>query len=1017
MVRQFSRPAPPSAADELVRVVRALATMASLFGIVALLGWILGAPAIAGAVARQAPMPPLTAAMVTLASAALLLMAHIRASDRAGRGAALLVLVGSVLVLVEYAFSVDTGLIRLGLDPVVGAVAGVPVRPAPNSALCLVLIAVALLARPYRATVARWRTNLANGCGTIALLVALAVFVGDSYGADVADVGANYPSMALASAFAISLLAFAILLHPARGLIGAAIAGSDAGAMMARRLLPAALLVPFVLGVLKRVADVHQLVAPPIGTALRTISEMVLMVGLALLVARRLRRIDRERERLMAEERDARAEAERAQAALEEQAQELEEQAQELETTVDDLRAANETLDEQRVIAENARGAELQAKRVLDAVIEQIPVGVVLARIPSGEVLRLNRMGEEIVAAFTRGNGGVAKDALTWYRADGRPYTPADYPLSRAIHRAEIIENEEMTTRLSDGSPIHLMVSAAPVYEHSEATTAVAVFADISTRRAAETALAEREALLHSFFRAPNVMVAVIEADLSPEALARADVDYRFLLANAEAASIFGRSETEVAGRSAAELGIPAGDRRSFVNLLAEAQRAGKPVTVERPNYRTVERRGTAPTWFSIIVSPLAVRGDQFPRFCLIGTDISRQRALEDELRQAQKLEAVGRLAGGIAHDFNNLLTAITGFTRFAIADLPVESSIHEDLEQVIRAAERAGALTHQLLAFSRQQMLQPQVLDLNQVVTNIEPMLRRVIGEDIAIHRSLAPTLGSVRADRGQIEQVLVNLVVNARDAMPNGGLVTIETAEVYLEATQVATGQGGSAGPNVMLAVTDTGVGMPAETRDRIFEPFFTTKETGRGTGLGLSTVFGIVRQSGGSIWVYSEPGHGTTFKIYLPRFDGQPEAPRTPTPVSVPRVAGRVLLVEDDSAVRTIAARVLRADGYDVVEATTGREGVEKFRALGGKVHLIVTDLVLPEMGGRAMIQALAAEGAVLPVVYMSGYTAEAMSAQSVLEAGDQFIEKPFTPDAFLAKVRQTMQGGAQESRRAG
>jgi two-component system, cell cycle sensor histidine kinase and response regulator CckA len=334
-----------------------------------------------------------------------------------------------------------------------------------------------------------------------------------------------------------------------------------------------------------------------------------------------------------------------------------------------------------------------------------------------------------------------------------------------------------------------------------------------------------------------------------------------------------------------------------------------------------------------------------------------------------------------------------------------------------MRAAERAGALTHQLLAFSRQQVLQPQVLDLNQVVTNIEPMLRRVIGEDIAIHQSLAPTLGAVRADRGQIEQVLVNLIVNARDAMPSGGLVTIETGEVYLEAAHIQANQGGSVGPHVMLAVTDTGVGMSPETRDRIFEPFFTTKDTGRGTGLGLATVFGIVRQSGGSIWVYSEPGHGTTFKIYLPRFDGVPESPRAPTPVSVPRVAGRVLLVEDDAAVRTIAARVLRGDGYEVVEATTGREGLETFKSLGGRFDLIVTDLVLPEMGGRAMIQALTSQGHVPPIVYMSGYTSEAMSAQSVLETGDQFIEKPFTPDSFLSKVRQTMQAGSPQSRRVG
>jgi nitrogen-specific signal transduction histidine kinase/CheY-like chemotaxis protein len=419
----------------------------------------------------------------------------------------------------------------------------------------------------------------------------------------------------------------------------------------------------------------------------------------------------------------------------------------------------------------------------------------------------------------------------------------------------------------------------------------------------------------------------------------------------------------------------------------------------------------------SVVVSPLVDQPSRVPRFCLIATDVSHRRDLEAELRQAQKLEAVGRLAGGVAHDFNNLLTAITGFTRFALNDVPPASSVREDLDQALLAAERAATLTRQLLAFSRQQVLQPQVLDLNEVVAAIQPMLRRVIGEDITMHHVLAASTAAVRADRGQLEQVLVNLVVNARDAMPSGGVLTIETADVVLDAAEAAVTPGAAAGPHVMLAVTDTGVGMSADTRDRIFEPFFTTKEPGRGTGLGLATVFGIVRQSGGSIWVYSEPGQGTTFKIYLPRYDGPAESPRLATPTSVPRVSGRVLVVEDDPAVRSVAVRVLNRGGFEVVEATNGREGLTAYRTLGGAVDAILTDLVLPEMGGRAMIEALAAEGAPPPVVYMSGYTAEAMSAQSVLEPGELFVEKPFTPDVLLRKIREALQGAAREPRRAG
>ena len=979
-----------SGEHDLLRGIRVLAAVAAALGLAAIVGWSLGVPGLAGGIWGNRPTTPLTGVMIVV-SAATLLLPRGAGSARLARVLGSMVALIAVIVLAEYALRIDIE----------------PLRPAPNSALCLVLIGIALVAMPVDATATRWRSTVTNVCGAISLVIALAAVIGDSYGAEVTGAATGYPSMALASAAAIALVAFAILIDPFHGLIGVHLAGTDPGAMIARRLLPAALLIPFVLGVLSRIADVNQWVAPPVGTALRTTTEIVLLLGLTILTARRLRRLDIERERITAEERNARAEAERAHLGLEEQARELDEQARELEATVDELRLANEALDEQSASAEAARAAERHTKNVLDAVIEQIPVGIVLAKIPSGEIVRRNRMGEDIVAAFSRGAEGMPREQLIWRRLDGGKYEPSDYPFNRAIHHAEVIENEEMTARLSDGTPVHVSVSAAPLYEHGEATIAVGVFTDTSTRRAAETAIAERDALLASFFRTPDVMVSVVEADVSPAALARPDVDYRFLLVNPESASALQLTDDDVAGKSARELRIPADHRRSFVELLAEVHRTGKPATVERPNLPSAPRSGNATTWFSIIVSPLPARSHRLPRFCLIATDVSRRRHLEDELRQAQKLEAVGRLAGGIAHDFNNLLTAITGFTRFALDDLPAAGAARDDLEQVIRAAERAGALTHQLLAFSRQQVLQSQVLDLNQVVADIEPMLRRVIGEDIAIHRSLASTLGNVCADRGQIEQVLVTLVVNARDAMPNGGLVTIETAEVYLEEAQIAASQGGTVGPHVMLAVTDTGVGMSAETRDRIFEPFFTTKEAGRGTGLGLATVFGIVRQSGGSIWVYSEPGHGTTFKIYLPRFDGQPEVRRPTTPASVPSVAGRVLLVEDDAAVRTIAARVLRGDGYDVVEAATGREGLATFRSLGGAVDLIVTDLVLPEMGGRAMIQALAAEGTVPPTVYMSGYTAEAMSAQSVLGVDDELIEKPFTPESFLAKVRQAMQ----------
>jgi signal transduction histidine kinase/ActR/RegA family two-component response regulator len=994
----LNRPAPPvesgnpgaaAAYDAagVTRAVRVLATMAALLAAISLSGWISRVPALAGALFGSDAMVPLTAVVIALASVAILLPAESPATRRAPRALAAIAFLIAVGVIAVDAFRFDSGSgLVLSTNP-----RGLP---APNTAFALALVAAALLLeRPPRSPSRRRHALIGISSGT-SLLIGVLALIGYAYGADALVSVPGRRTMAMNTALSVSCLSFAILLRRSGGGLGALLTGPDAGAQLARALLPALILVPFALGLIRLLGDREGLWDAPHGTAFRTIAEMGVFAFLTLVAARRLREVDREREQLIAEE-----------------------QAQELEVTVDELRSANESLEVQQTRAEKSHSAEVQAKHLLDAVIDQLPAGVILARIPSGEIVRRNRKGQDIATALSRASDAQEGSAQQWNRADGTPYTDDTYPLTRTVRDAEVIDQEEMFARMPDGSTAHLSVSSAPIFENDVPVMAVVVFKDITTRRAAEAALADRDAMLRSFFSAPEVMFGVVEADVSESALASPNVDYRFLLVNKEGAGALEITEPEMAGHTASQLGVPVDRRRSFVDLLAQVHRGGKPITVERPTLPRLER-GPQSTWYSMVVTPLATRSGDLPQFCIVGTDVSRRRHLEEELRQAQKLEAVGRLAGGIAHDFNNLLTAITGFTRFALSEIPSQGLARDDLEQALRAAERAAVLTHQLLAFSRQQVLQPQVIDLNQVVSNIEPMLRRVIGEDIAIHRSLAASLGNVRADRGQIEQVLVNLVVNARDSMPDGGLLTIETADVYLESTQMPSTQGGSPGPHIMLAVTDTGSGMSAETRDRIFEPFFTTKGQGQGTGLGLSTVFGIVNQSGGSIWVYSEPGHGTTFKIYLPRYDGPVETPRTATPIPTKRLTGRVLLVEDDRAVRMIAARVLRRDGYEVVEATNGREGFELYRKMGGRVELIVTDLVLPEMGGRAMIRAMEAEGPVPPVIYMSGYTAEAMSAQSILAEGDHFLEKPFTTESMLAKVRETLQASVgREPRRAG
>ena len=390
-------------------------------------------------------------------------------------------------------------------------------------------------------------------------------------------------------------------------------------------------------------------------------------------------------------------------------------------------------------------------------------------------------------------------------------------------------------------------------------------------------------------------------------------------------------------------------------------------------------------------------------------TDLTAYKHLEQQLLQSQKMEAVGRLAGGVAHDFNNILTAISGFGQFVLSDLDDgnEENARQDVDQVLAAAQRAAALTRQLLAFSRQQVLQPRILDLNAVVTGLGPMLGRLIGTDIRLRTTAAVGLGAVKADPHQMEQVLVNLVVNARDAMPNGGSITIETSDAELDAAYAEAHEGVKPGPYVMLAVTDSGIGMDAATQSQIFEPFFTTK--GReGTGLGLSTVYGIVKQSGGSIEVYSELGKGTSFKIYLPRCAERAER-ETPVRVAAIMPNGRatVLLVDDDQPVSAAAQRTLERAGYMVLAAANGKEALELASGHSGTIDLLITDLVMPEIGGRQLARQLSAMRPGMVVLYTSGYTAEAMNQQAVLEDGDTFLGKPFTPDGLLRRVHEVLQ----------
>ena len=570
---------------------------------------------------------------------------------------------------------------------------------------------------------------------------------------------------------------------------------------------------------------------------------------------------------------------------------------------------------------------------------------------------------------------------------------PDDLPVFLAAIRRAIATGEDFTAEFRSATqPERWFAAHGRVHKAEDGTARrmLGVTWDITERKQAEEALRRSEAR----FR------ALVENTF--ESLSITDAQVNVLYVSPGNVRVFGRTPEQVMGTNGFASIHPEDLPAAMTALKEVLQNPGVPFTrVFRMQHQNGSWRWIEGTACNLLHNP-HVRG-----ITVNMRDITDSRLLQEQLMQAHKMESIGRLAGGIAHDFNNILTAILGYTELMEEEAQEDRVLQGYVSQMRRAAERAAALTAQLLAFARKRVVEPKVVSINDLTHNMEKLLRRLLNEDIELTTRLAPDLRPVKVDTGHFEQILINLVVNARDAMPNGGRLLIETQNVSLMADYALRHNEVVPGNYVLLAVTDTGMGISEEMKRHIFEPFFTTKEVGKGTGLGLATCYGLVKQAGGAIWVYSEPGHGTTFKVYLPQVEAAQETPTTLSALEgLPGGTETILVAEDEPMVREIAVKTLSRLGYHILSAGDGEEALAVADAYPYPIHLLLTDMVMPHLGGREVAEAIRRTRPEMRVLYASGYTDNAIVQRGLEEAETSFLQKPFIPAALARKVREML-----------
>ncbi len=651
-----------------------------------------------------------------------------------------------------------------------------------------------------------------------------------------------------------------------------------------------------------------------------------------------------------------------------------------------------------------------KAQAMLLAAIEQSPAGILIADAPDVRIRIANSAALGIRGDTSSPLTGIPMDLhpTNWqsYKPDGTPFKPEELPLSRAILEGRVSRNVDVIIKRPDGDERWVLANAAPVRDASgEVVSGVVVFSDITKRKRAEEALRQSRKEYMTLYEESKKSEEMYRSllDSSPDPVVVYDMQGHVQYVNNRFSEVFGWTLQELRGGRIPFL--PAEERTETMRIINEVLFEGIPCSGFETARYTKDGR-----LLDIRISAARYRDheDNPAGMLVVLRDVTERKKLEEQLQQAAKMEAIGRLAGGIAHDFNNLLTAMIGYSNMLLEAMPEESPQRTKILQMQGAAERAAMLTRQLLAFGRKQFLDMRVLDLNAVISDFGAMLKRLIGEDIQTVMVLNPKIGKIKADRSQVEQILMNLAVNARDAMPKGGRLTIETTDVVLDDAYARRFPEVKPGNYVMFSVRDTGRGMDEEIMSRMFEPFFTTKEQGSGTGLGLATVYGIVKQHRGHIAVESRLREGALFRVYFERVADHAEESLPATVPDAPAGGGveTVLVVEDEAIVRELVCEVLRSMGYNVLKAARPGRALELSESYSDPIHLLLTDVVMPEMDGKSLFEKLSPGRPEMRVLYVSGYTEESIVTQGILNSHVCFLQKPFTAAKLASKVRNVL-----------